>query len=154
MPRLFDMNRLTNEDQSKEALDKHLSNAGFKKSPLQTQLDALDANQLRVRQEASETPLGSMLGISPMNEEEKTQYAANRDPQLEQDIDRGMNAGLGVGSIGSTGASAARAAQQEVLQDTIRALESQYGRAAGNEAVQIGRNIIKFKDKLSKLMGG
>ena len=64
-----------------------------------------------------------------------------------------MNAGLGMGSIGSVGSKAARLAQKDALQSALQTMESKYGQATGNEAVKIGRNIVKFKDKLSKMLG-
>lgn len=114
------------------------------------------AQALKAKQEASETPLGRLFGMEGLTEAEKQVYADNRDADVEQAFERGTNMGMGMGSIGSTagkGISAARAAQRDLLQDSIRGLESQYAQAAGKEAVKIGQNIVRFKDKLSKLLG-
>lgn len=98
MPRLpYEM--LEDKEQDREGLDKHLSGMGLKKTPTQELLSALDANSLKARQGASETPLGSLLGINPMDEKEQEFYATNRDQDLEESMDRGMQAGLGFGGI-------------------------------------------------------
>lgn len=112
-----------------------------------------EAQALKARQDASETMLGQMFGIQGLNDEEKQTYTNNVDPDIEQAFDRGSQMGLGMGSIGSVGSKAATIAQKDALQSAIQGLEAQYGQAVGKEAVKIGQNIVRFKDKLSKMLG-
>lgn len=91
MPRL-PFEQLEGKEQDKEGLDNYLSKKGFKKNPF-------EAEVLRARQEASETPLGSMLGLQPMNEQEKVTYQANRDPAMEEAMDRAQQFGMATGTL-------------------------------------------------------
>lgn len=91
MPRL-PFEQLEDKEQDKQNLDSYLSKKGFKKNPF-------EAEVLRARQGASETPLGSMLGLEPMNEQEKAIYEANRDPSMEEAMDRAQQFGMATGTL-------------------------------------------------------
>lgn len=84
---------ISEEDRAK--LDSYLRNQGMspeKKNPFAAQV-------LKARQDASDTMLGRLLGVSPLSQEEKDFQVANRDPNLEKGMDLALQLGMGVGGI-------------------------------------------------------
>lgn len=142
--------KLTQNDPEKEKaqLDEFLSSR-LQKDPSAV----LKANTLKARQEASETPIGKLLGVSPLSPEEQQFYSENVDPDIEEAMSRGMQMGLGMGSI-SKGASAAAKALAD-KKANLKRLEELYSSrfSTGPEATRLGRQIVKEKDALLKLEG-
>lgn len=183
----MDINKLlakltqSSPEQEKEKLDAFLSsrlqkdpNSTSNEGEIQVQpkkdlKDTLKANLLRARQEASETPIGKLIGVSPMSEEEQQFYTQNTDPQLEEDLRRGMQLGLGFGGVRSPIATslkeiahkAAPATQQAIKssselaemlkQRNLERLESAAHRKnleyADKPSKELGEEIVKIKNK-------
>lgn len=157
--------RLTNNSSTteKESLDKFLADKMHKTSestptPIMSEQEApkkdvFRANMLKARQEASETPLGKLFGVSPMSPEEKDFYTKNSDPEIEAAFNRGSQMGLGMGSISNAPSAAMKALADRKA--ALRRLEELYasGMSSGKDVAKLGRQIIKEKDALLKIKG-
>ena len=114
------LGKMTGEDEDKARLDAYLSsiaqkdpNSVVREGEMSLQptprKKPFEANVLRARQEASETPLGQLFGITPMSEEEKSFYEANKDEDLEEAIRMGQQLGMGMGGINNIAPKALQA---------------------------------------------
>lgn len=111
------LGKMTGEDEDKARLDAYLSSIAQKDPSSVVREGELtlskkkpfEAEVLRARQEASDTPLGQLFGISPMSEEEKSFYDSNRDESVEQGMKMGQQFGMGMGGINNIAPKALQA---------------------------------------------
>lgn len=114
------LGKMTGEEEDKKRLDAYLSsiaqkdpNSVVREEEMSLQppprKKPFEAEILRARQEASETPLGQLFGITPMSEEEKSFYDTNRDESVEQGMKMGQQFGMGMGGINNIAPKALQA---------------------------------------------
>lgn len=114
------LGKMIGEDEDKARLDAYLSsiaqkdpNSVMREGEMSLQptprKKPFEAEVLRARQEASDTPLGQLFGITPMSEEEKSFYDANRDESVEQGMKMGQQFGMGMGGINNIAPKALQA---------------------------------------------
>ena len=83
--------KVNTSEEDRAKLDAYLRGQGM--SP-ETKKNPFEAQVLKARQDASETTLGGLLGMSPLSEEEKQFQIANRDPNLEKGMDMALQLGM------------------------------------------------------------
>lgn len=88
--------KVNTSEEDRAKLDAYLRSQGM--SP-ETKKNPFEAQVLKARQDASDTTLGGLLGMSPLSEEEKQFQIANRDPNLEKGMDMALQLGMGMGGI-------------------------------------------------------
>lgn len=148
------LGKMTGEDEDKARLDAYLSSIAQKDPNSVVREGELtlpkkkpfEAEVLRARQEASDTPLGQLFGISPMSEEEKSFYETNRDEAVEQGMKMGQQFGMGMGGINNIAPKALQA---------LKGAAQGVGKFATPQATQAPKQAAQIQessDELAKML--
>jgi hypothetical protein len=169
MPQIPALDELTNKEDEKKKLGLYLDSNGKTK-------DVFGANLLNARQQASETPLGKLFGMSGLTDKEKAQYAANSDPDVEAAIGRGQQMGMMAGmasptsAIGGLEAMGAKQLGQGLASEArqigtgtagplhelpalIAQKEALYNQSTGKVAQKLAQEITRLKNYSFKFQG-
>lgn len=151
------LGKMAGEEEDKARLDAYLSsiaqkdpNSVVREGEMSLQptprKKPFEAEVLRARQEASDTPLGQLFGISPMSEEEKSFYDANRDEAVEQGMKMGQQFGMGMGGINNIAPKALQA---------LKGAAQGVGKFATPQATQAPKQAAQMQessDELAKML--